>query len=289
MNLFEKDFLIVPINKKYHWYVAIICYPYLLQPEFSEGTIQIESISESSQDIEQDSEPKRSTRLRDRPNTGAIDLESEDSADEATPEPETPEKSDKSSDRLGLGACVKRPAILIFDSLRHSKKAAVVATLKQYLQSEWSAKNADTLDVLSTIEGHSVQVPLQSNNFDCGIFLLQYVEHFFKEPITDYRFPINLSQWFSKQATDLKRFHIKQILIDIDRKQKENKTANSSAPGKQPQIETVIENRGGLRAQHLTRPQRPKSRGCENSMDFEETSSESARVGDILMDIDSLN
>lgn len=95
----------------------------------------------------------------------------------------------------------------------------MVATLKQYLQSEWSAKNADALDVLSTIEGHSVQVPLQSNNFDCGIFLLQYVEHFFKEPITDYRFPINLSQWFPKKATDLKRFHIKQILIDIDRKQ----------------------------------------------------------------------
>ena len=34
INIFEKDFIIVPINKNAHWYLAIICYPYLLEPEF---------------------------------------------------------------------------------------------------------------------------------------------------------------------------------------------------------------------------------------------------------------
>lgn len=27
MDIFEKDFLIIPVNKNYHWFLAIICYP----------------------------------------------------------------------------------------------------------------------------------------------------------------------------------------------------------------------------------------------------------------------
>lgn len=27
MNLFEKDFVIVPINENAHWFLAIICFP----------------------------------------------------------------------------------------------------------------------------------------------------------------------------------------------------------------------------------------------------------------------
>ena len=139
----------------------------------------------------------------------------EDTADEASSEAEAESAEEKSR----LGQCTKRPAILIFDSLIYSEKPTVIATLKQYLQSEWSAKNEGTLDVMETIEGRSVEVPLQSNGFDCGIFLLQYVEQFFKEPITDYSFPINLSKWFTEEIIGLKRKHIESILLDLNRKQ----------------------------------------------------------------------
>ena len=27
VNIFEKDFVVVPINENYHWYLCIICYP----------------------------------------------------------------------------------------------------------------------------------------------------------------------------------------------------------------------------------------------------------------------
>ena len=37
VNLFKKDFLIVPINKNAHWYLAIICYPYLAEPVFKDA------------------------------------------------------------------------------------------------------------------------------------------------------------------------------------------------------------------------------------------------------------
>ena len=27
VNIFEKDFVVIPINENYHWYLCIICYP----------------------------------------------------------------------------------------------------------------------------------------------------------------------------------------------------------------------------------------------------------------------
>jgi sentrin-specific protease 7 len=32
VNLFEKDFIIVPINEQSHWFLAIICFPNLTEP-----------------------------------------------------------------------------------------------------------------------------------------------------------------------------------------------------------------------------------------------------------------
>ena len=32
MNLFEKDFIIIPINEQSHWFLAIICFPNLTEP-----------------------------------------------------------------------------------------------------------------------------------------------------------------------------------------------------------------------------------------------------------------
>lgn len=38
VNIFEKDFLIIPINKNVHWYLAIVCYPYLKEPVYQENS-----------------------------------------------------------------------------------------------------------------------------------------------------------------------------------------------------------------------------------------------------------
>lgn len=32
VNLFEKDFIIIPINEQSHWFLAIICFPNLTEP-----------------------------------------------------------------------------------------------------------------------------------------------------------------------------------------------------------------------------------------------------------------
>ena len=59
----------------------------------------------------------------------------------------------------------------------------MAATLRDYLQCEYNAKIKDgekRLFTKDTMKGNCPKVPQQPNFSDCGIFLLQYVESFFK-------------------------------------------------------------------------------------------------------------
>lgn len=76
---------------------------------------------------------------------------------------------------------VYRPCILIFDSLAGASRARVVATLRDYLSCEYVAKmGSEKVFSKDTIKGASLKVPQQSNFTDCGLYVLQYVESFFK-------------------------------------------------------------------------------------------------------------
>lgn len=59
MNIFEKDFLIVPINKNAHWNLAIICYPGLIEPVYEETS------SRSSQATNDDDEEMKEEDAQD--------------------------------------------------------------------------------------------------------------------------------------------------------------------------------------------------------------------------------
>lgn len=70
---------------------------------------------------------------------------------------------------------------MIFDSLAGASRARVVATLRDYLNCEHVAKlGTEKLFSKDTIKGSSPKVPQQSNFTDCGLYVLQYVESFFK-------------------------------------------------------------------------------------------------------------
>lgn len=70
---------------------------------------------------------------------------------------------------------------MIFDSLAGASRARVVATLRDYLSCEYVAKMGnEKVFSKDTIKGASLKVPQQSNFTDCGLYVLQYVESFFK-------------------------------------------------------------------------------------------------------------
>lgn len=43
VNIFEKDFVIIPINEQSHWFLAIICFPGLKGPLTIEGNVPVKN------------------------------------------------------------------------------------------------------------------------------------------------------------------------------------------------------------------------------------------------------
>lgn len=123
---------------------------------------------------------------------------------------------------INLQPSLYRPSILIFDSLIGAPRARVVATLRDYLTCEYKAKYPNEPPRVynkAVISGNQVKVPQQNNFFDCGVFLLHYVEQFFKDPIKDYRIPIkHLLSWFSHDDVTRKREEIGQIIEKLAHK-----------------------------------------------------------------------
>ncbi|PIK51521.1 putative sentrin-specific protease 6-like isoform X2 [Apostichopus japonicus] len=65
--------------------------------------------------------------------------------------------------------------------LKVNQKTPVVKKLREYLEIEWrTRKNSTCRFTGQNMKGACLDVPQQSNFSDCGVFVLQYVEQFFK-------------------------------------------------------------------------------------------------------------
>ena len=154
IDIFKKDFVIIPINvKDRHWYLAIICYPGLLAP--------------------------RKT-----------------------------------------GNFVQRPVILFLDSLEDNKKEEAAKTLREYLACEWKEKmnSQERTFQPAKMPYYSPKIPQQPNLTDCGLYLLEYVEAFFQNPINDFTVPLP-SDWFNQKSVSQKRATIAHLVKTMAKEQ----------------------------------------------------------------------
>ncbi|XP_020283705.1 uncharacterized protein LOC109854713 isoform X3 [Pseudomyrmex gracilis] len=246
VNIFEKDFIIIPINEHAHWFLAIICFPGLV------GKVNLQTnennIYKTVQKSKKVKELKKavtigSTTITPVPTTITIEQDEGSERDEAEgddeememdsdEEDETEESEENSTPSLVKTEqqkdTVKIPCILIFDSLAGASRARVVATLRDYLMCEHIAKlGVEKTFSKDTIKGACPKVPQQSNFTDCGLYVLQYVESFFKLPITDYTLPIKtLKTWFEEIVVTRKREELSKLLIRLMNDTKGDKTIN---------------------------------------------------------------
>ncbi|KAL1289552.1 hypothetical protein AAHE18_20G067600 [Arachis hypogaea] len=120
LNLFEKDYIFIPVNYSLHWSLIVICHP---------GEV----ISFKDEDIKESS---------------------------------------------------KVPCILHMDSLKGSHKG-LKNVFQSYLGEEWKERHHDVEDEVFSkflqMRFVSLELPQQENCYDCGIFLLHYVECFLSE------------------------------------------------------------------------------------------------------------
>ncbi|XP_012137297.1 uncharacterized protein LOC100878812 [Megachile rotundata] len=256
VNIFEKDFIIIPINEHAHWFLAIICFPGLV------GEVIQQSVRPQENDVRktvQKSKRLKEVKLQtvtigsttltpvtttitiDQPDDGSERDEAEGDDEEMEMDSEDDEESESTENKSAPPKAeqhvpqekdtVKVPCILIFDSLAGASRSRVVATLRDYLSCEYVAKmGSEKVFSKDTIKGASLKVPQQSNFTDCGLYVLQYVESFFKNPIKDYTLPIKtLKNWFEEIVVTRKREELSKLLIKLMNSTKGDKNINIPA------------------------------------------------------------
>ncbi|KAM6161730.1 sentrin-specific protease 7 isoform 2-T2 [Erethizon dorsatum] len=203
INIFNKDYIFVPVNESSHWYLAVICFPWLEEAVYEDFP---QTISQQSQ---QDNE----TIDHDLHTSSTLSSSAEDS------------QSTEMSMSVPKKMC-KRPCILILDSLKAASVQNTVQNLREYLEVEWEVKRKTHREFSKTnMVDLCPKVPKQDNSSDCGVYLLQYVESFFKDPIVNFELPIHLEKWFPRHVIKTKREDIRELILKLHLQQQKGSSS----------------------------------------------------------------
>ncbi|KAJ8769035.1 hypothetical protein K2173_024031 [Erythroxylum novogranatense] len=161
VNIFDKDYVFIPVNYSHHWSLIVICHP---------GEVAY---------------------FRDE----------------------------------GCEKLLRVPCILHMDSMKGSHRG-LKNLVQSYLYEEWKArheeKEDDALLKFLHLRFISLELPQQQNSYDCGLFLLHYVELFLEEAPVNFS-PFNITKfshflnrkWFPVEEASLKRSYIQKLIYQI--------------------------------------------------------------------------
>ncbi|KAK2659907.1 hypothetical protein Ddye_006440 [Dipteronia dyeriana] len=119
----------------------------------------------------------------------------------------------------------KVPCILHMDSIKGTH-AGLKNLVQSYLLEEWKVRHRDASEDLSskflTLRFMQLELPQQENSFDCGLFLLHYLELFLAEaPVNFSPFRLTKSSnflngnWFLPTEASLKRTLIEKLIFEL--------------------------------------------------------------------------
>ncbi|XP_037129468.1 sentrin-specific protease 7-like isoform X1 [Syngnathus acus] len=179
VDIFSKDFLFVPINEEAHWYLAVICFP-----------------GQDGRHYEHRTSGTRSRSLRSA---------------------QPPACTEQGCTRKITST---QPCILVMDSLNVGQHENACKLLRDYLQVEWEErKGLHRVFTADSMHSYSCSVPQQDNSSDCGLYLLQYVESFFQNPVVHFDPPVALGRWFPRQRVRQKREAIRHLIMRLHKSQ----------------------------------------------------------------------
>uniref|UniRef100_A0A8C5LAG7 SUMO1/sentrin specific peptidase 7 n=1 Tax=Jaculus jaculus TaxID=51337 RepID=A0A8C5LAG7_JACJA len=180
INIFNKDYIFVPVNESSHWYLAVICFPWLEEVVYEDFPQ-----TASQQFHDQQSQHGSKAIENDLCTTSTQSLSTEDFQVSVF--------------------CLDIPTQVTFltDDFR-------------YLEVEWEVKRKTHREFSKTnMVDLCPKVPKQDNSSDCGVYLLQYVESFFKDPIVNFELPIHLEKWFPRHVIKTKREDIRELILKL--------------------------------------------------------------------------
>ncbi|ELK11378.1 Sentrin-specific protease 7 [Pteropus alecto] len=118
------------------------------------------------------------------------------------------------------------PCILVLDSLKAASIQNTVQNLREYLEVEWEVKRKTHREFSKTnMVDLCPKVPKQDNSSDCGVYLLQYVESFLKDPIVNFELPIHLEKWFPRHVIKTKREDIRELILKLHLQQQKGSSS----------------------------------------------------------------
>ena len=248
IDIFSRDFVVVPVNESLHWYVAIICnlsnLPRKLdesdneeneeghlsceigKPLETDGFVQLDlDVMNLDQPTERARENLQDLNLADGGVTSPVATKAEGKT-HSTLSSLNARKSGNSR-RKSLRHSLPKydptaPIIITLDSLGlgHSQ---TISALRQYVVEEGKQKRS--LDIDGTIiKGMTAKgIPGQKNYSDCGLFLCAYMERFVLDP---YGFVTSILQrelfekrdWPVMESADL-RNRLRDLVMELQREQ----------------------------------------------------------------------
>ncbi|KAH9697359.1 putative ubiquitin-like-specific protease 2A [Citrus sinensis] len=215
VNLFEKDYIFIPVNYSLHWSLIVICHPGEV-PYFRDDEI---------------------------------------------------EKS------------LKVPCILHMDSIKGSHRG-LKNLIQGYLSEEWKERHSNTDDEVPSkflrLQFAPLELPQQQNSFDCGLFLLHYVELFLKEALSNFN-PLKKKQlnrnWFPPAEVSMKRAQIKKLLYEISKDHSRRKDPSADSvdehPSSQPTNDKIGKETGAVILGQMWNPTLPGQQGFSSISDAE--------------------
>ncbi|NWS54310.1 SENP7 protease, partial [Chunga burmeisteri] len=223
INIFSKDYIFVPVNEESHWYIAVICFPWLEEAVYEECRHQNSLYHQPQQcPLRPGSENTRTGSVLAFP--GNCKDEEEMDANRSLFSKGGNEIAasvlDSGISKVNYNDLfvfvVYRPCILILDSLKAGSVQKTVQVLREYLEVEWETKRKTHREFnKSTMIDLCPRVPKQDNSSDCGVYLLQYVESFFQNPIVNFEQPLQLEKWFPRHLIRSKREEIRDLILQL--------------------------------------------------------------------------
>lgn len=219
VDLFKKDFIVVPINEFSHWYIAIIYNAPKLDTTACKSPAADSSASHTEipaidlgnvageQDTEHVANPPVNTAGEVTDGIGHMSLDSASSdivpvadgpldvpsntagfvGSEAQPggplsaSGAEPQKTGKKANTGGKKHNPDEPKIITLDSLGSGHSPAC-RNLKEYLIKELKDKKGAEMPDPGSLTMTAKGIPTQSNYCDCGVYLLGYVVQFLRDP-----------------------------------------------------------------------------------------------------------
>ncbi|KAH9415721.1 uncharacterized protein LOC142646254 [Dermatophagoides pteronyssinus] len=169
IDIFSKDFLLIPLVINGHWFLIILCYI---------GNV-ISNANNST-------------------NSSLMMI--------------TRQQND---------VAAKRPTLIVMDSLDcKNNRSQILSCIVRYLRLELKEKHLiETSKFEFNFKNISAVVPQQQNSYDCGLFVLEYIERFLKDPEDIYnrllRDKSALHDWFDSTTLHHKRAKIQQIILNM--------------------------------------------------------------------------